>query len=68
MCSVKKPKVQPPPRPVQMSTTVTEDEAVLRESQRERRRAANRQGRMSTIMAGDTGAPPTGQNKTLLGA
>lgn len=71
MCAVKKPKVAPPSPPPQMATPVTEDEAVMRESQRERRRAASRYGRSATIMAGQMqggGMPPTGQQKTLLGS
>jgi hypothetical protein len=67
MCIAKKPKVQKAPAPPPMQTTVTTDEAVLREASRERRRAASRAGRQSTILAGDAPAP-TGQAKTLLGA
>jgi hypothetical protein len=67
MCSASKPKAQPTPPPPQVQTPVTEDEAVLRESQRERRRAASRYGRQATIMAGAAQAP-TGQTKTLLGS
>lgn len=72
MCRAPKmPKVEAASPPPQMSTPVTEDEAVLRESQRERRRAASRYGRQATIMAGQMqggGQPPTGQTKTLLGS
>ena len=71
MCNPKAPKVEPAPPPPQMTTPVTEDEAVLRETQRERRRAASRYGRQATIMAGAMqggGMPPTGQNKSLLGS
>lgn len=67
MCTAKKPKVQKAPPPPQTQTTVTTDEAVMRESDRERRRAALRSGRQSTILAGDVAAP-TGQQKTMLGA
>lgn len=67
MCSASKPKAQPMPPPPQATTPVTEDEAVLRESQRERRRAASRYGRQATIMAGAAQAP-TAQTKTLLGS
>lgn len=67
MCIAKKPKVQKAPPPPQMQTTVTSDEAVMREQGRERRRAATRYGRQSTILAGDV-TPPTGQAKTMLGA
>lgn len=65
MSRPKPPKVAetlPPP----MVTPVTEDEAVLRERNRERRRAAGREGRQSTLLAGGSMAP-TGQQKTLLG-
>lgn len=68
MCRTPKPKVQPIPPPMQPVSPVTEDEAVLRESQRERRRAASRSGRQSTVMAGNSAQPPTAQNKTILGA
>jgi hypothetical protein len=69
MCSPKRPKMEPLPIPPPPTTTVTEDEAVLREGQRERRRAASRQGRQSTILAGGDGAmAPTGQAKKLLGS
>lgn len=71
MCSPSRPKTQPTPPPPQATTPVTEDEAVLRESQRERRRAASRYGRQSTIMAGAMqggGMSPTGQTKSLLGS
>jgi hypothetical protein len=69
MCKPKTPKLAPMPIPPPPQSTVTEDEAVLRESQRERRRAASRSGRGSTILAGNSteGMPPTGQNKVLLG-
>jgi hypothetical protein len=69
MCKPKAPKMAPMPIPPPAQSTVTEDEAVLRESQRERRRAASRSGRGSTILAGggEAGMPPTGQTKTLLG-
>jgi hypothetical protein len=71
MCSPKRPKMEPLPIPPPPTTTVTEDEAVLREGQRERRRAASRKGRGSTILAGgdiDGGMAPTGQAKQLLGS
>lgn len=67
MCRPKAPKASPMPPPPQATTPVTEDEAVLRESQRERRRAAGRYGRQATIMAGNAMAP-TGQTKTMLGS
>jgi hypothetical protein len=43
------------------------DQASLDTNARERRRAASRAGRQSTILAG-AGAPPTSGAKTLLGA
>jgi hypothetical protein len=67
MCKPKAPKAAPMPPPPQATTPVTEDEAVMRESQRDRRRAASRYGRQATIMAGAAQAP-TGQTKTLLGS
>lgn len=62
----KPPKVAetlPPP----IVNPVTEDEAVIRERNRERRRSAAREGRQSTLLTGGASAP-TGQAKTLLGA
>ena len=67
MCKPKTPKLAPMPIPPPAQSTVTEDESVLREGQRERRRAASRSGRASTIMAGGGEVPPTGQTKSLLG-
>jgi hypothetical protein len=43
------------------------DQASLDANSRERRRAASRAGRQSTILAG-AGMPPTSGAKTLLGA
>jgi len=70
MCSVKRPKAAPTPPPPQMTSAVTEDEAVLRESQRERQRAAGRSGRQSTILTsmGQAGMAPTTITKTALGS
>ena len=71
MCSVKKPKVEPMPNPPPPQTVITEDTVALDERSRERRRASSRQGRQSTILAGDTaaaGVAPTTQSKTILGA
>lgn len=66
MSRPKPPKVAetlPPP----IVSPVTEDEAVLRERNRERRRSASREGRQSTLLTGGAMAP-TGQAKTALGA
>lgn len=69
MCSVKKPKVQKAPDPPPPPTPVTEDTAAIEARARERRRAGQRSGRRSTILAGDTsGMPPTTQTKVVLGA
>lgn len=71
MCTAKKPKIEPMPNPPPPQTVVTEDTAAIDARARERRRAGQRQGRMSTILAGDTaaaGVAPTTQSKTVLGA
>lgn len=71
MCSAKKPKVTPMPDPPPPQTVVTEDTAAIDARARERSRAGQRQGRRSTILAGDTsaaGMSPTTQSKTVLGA
>lgn len=71
MCTKPKtPKVEPMPNPPPPATVVTEDTAAIDERSRERRRTASRSGRQSTILAGDTstGAGPTTQAKTVLGA
>ncbi len=71
MClSTSKPKVQEMPIPPPAPSPVTEDQAALDARQLERRRAAGRSGRRSTILAGadlNAGAPTT-QSKTILGA
>jgi len=65
MCSASKPKVErSAPPPMHIPTVVDED--VQKASNRERRRAAAAYGRESTILGGQ-GAPPTAQQKTLLG-
>lgn len=70
MCSASKPKVEKAPDPPPPITPVTEDQVATTERQRENRRAAGRSGRTSTILAGAnaTGAGPTTQSKTVLGA
>lgn len=71
MCSKPKaPKVTPMPSAPPPATVITEDTAAISERSRERRRMASRQGRQSTILAGDTsgGAGPTTQSKPILGA
>lgn len=69
MCKAKKPKIQAAPTPPPPETPVTVDQAAIDVRGRERRRAGQREGRRSTILAGDTaGAPPTTQSKTVLGA
>ena len=69
MCTAKKPKVQAAPPMPPPQTVVTEDAAAMAERARERRRQGSRQGRTSTILAGDTSSMvPTTQVKTVLGA
>lgn len=65
--SLSKPSAQKqrpyiPPPPILPETI---DEASLIERDRERRRAATRGGRQSTIVAGNV--TPTSQSKTILG-
>lgn len=55
-----RPYIPPPP-----TLPETIDEASLIERDRERRRAATRSGRQSTIVAGNVA--PTSQTKTILG-
>lgn len=55
-----RPYIPPPP-----TLPETIDEASLIERDRERRRAATRSGRQSTIVAGNV--TPTSQSKTILG-
>lgn len=57
------PVVNPPPPP----QAVQVDQQIIDARDRERRRAAGRTGRQSTILAGAV-APATGQAKTLLGS
>ena len=67
MCT-SKPKA---PKPVAMPPQVgpeSIDDAALVERDRELRRNRARAGRASTILAGNTGAPPTMPAKTALGA
>lgn len=70
MClSTPKPKVQEMPIPPPPPSPVVEDQAALDARQLERRRAAGRTGRRSTILAGADigGGQPTTQSKTVLG-
>ncbi|WP_155393932.1 hypothetical protein [Xanthomonas albilineans] len=46
---------------------MTIDDAAVAERDRERQRQRALAGRQSTILAGDTGAPPTTSAKTALG-
>lgn len=67
MCSAKPPKVTPvASAPVVAPVSI--DETVVEERDRERRRNRARAGRQSTILAGDTGQPPTAPAKTALGS
>lgn len=66
MCRPSRPKVPEMPAPPPPTTPVTIDEEVSRERNRERRRAAGRYGRQSTLLTSGVGSP-TGQSKTLLG-
>lgn len=71
MClSTSKPKVQEMPIPPPPPSPVQEDQAALDARALERRRAAGRSGRRSTILAGADpgGMAPTTQSKTILGA
>lgn len=68
MCSAKKPKIQAAPTPPPPETPVTVDQADITARDRERRRAGQREGRRSTILAGDSAGAPTTQTKTVLGA
>lgn len=69
MCKAKKPKIQAAPTPPPPETPVTVDQAAITERGRERRRAGQREGRQSTILAGDTSATgATTQAKTVLGS
>lgn len=65
MCG-SRPKPAPMPAPPPPVTPVTVDEEVMRGRDRERRRAAGREGRQSTLLTGGVGAPTT-QSKNLLG-
>lgn len=66
MCTSKPKAPAPTPAPpVILPESV--DETVVEERDRERRRNRTRAGRQSTILAGDTGAPPTAPAKTALG-
>lgn len=65
MCS-SAPKVKPIPQAPDVGPTSIDDAAV-NERDRERQRSRQRFGRQSTIMAGNTGAPPTAPVKTALG-
>jgi len=66
MCTSKPkppPAVNPPPPPQAPQV----DQQIIDARDRERRRAAGRGGRASTMLAGSV-APATGQSKTLLGS
>jgi hypothetical protein len=66
MCSSKPPKVKPVAAPPTAPPEVIDDTAV-KERDRFRQRSRNRNGRQSTILAGNA-APPTAANKTALGS
>lgn len=63
------PKVNPPPvvNPPPPPQSPQVDQQIIDARDRERRRAAGRGGRQSTMLAGDV-APATGQSKSLLGS
>lgn len=66
MCRASKPKVErsaPPP----MVVPEQQNEQVIVERDRQRRRARSQFGRESTVLAGPA-AVPTSQQKTLLGS
>lgn len=65
MCT-SKPKPPPPVNPPPPPQSAEVDKQVLDARDRERRRAQNRNGRQSTMLAGDV--TPTAQSKTLLGS
>ena len=63
-----KPKAPAPtPLPPQIAPESI-DEQAIGERDRERRRQRLRMGRQSTILAGDSGAPPTMPVKSALGS
>ncbi len=66
MCT-SKPKAPAPIPMAPVVAPVTVDDTVVEERGRERRRNRSRAGRQSTILAGDTGQPPTAPAKTALG-
>lgn len=65
MCSSKPPKVKPIASAPTASPEVIDDTAMA-ERDRFRQRSRTRNGRQSTILAGES-APPAAQGKTLLG-
>lgn len=65
MCS-SAPKVKPVASAPEVGPESIDD-AALNERDRERSRIRARGGRQSTILAGNTGAPPTAPVKTALG-
>lgn len=65
MCTSKPPSVKPIPNPPTASAEIIDDVA-MRERERFRQRSRTRNGRQSTLLAGNYGAPPQ-QQKTLLG-
>jgi hypothetical protein len=67
MCTSSAPKVKPVPQAPIVTPSVVDDEVVA-EKERERRRLAAGSGRQSTILAGNTGLPPTTPAKTATGA
>ena len=66
MCT-SKPKAPAPTPSAPVILPESVDETVSEERDRERRRNRSRAGRQSTILAGDTGQPPTAPAKTALG-
>lgn len=66
MCASKPPSVKPIPNPPQASPEIIDDVA-YRERERFRQRSRVRNGRQSTILAGNTNAPMQ-PLKTLLGS
>lgn len=69
MCMGSTPKVQQLPVPPPPPSPVVEAQATIDAKGLERRRAAARSGRQSTILAGnETPTAPTSQAKTVLGS
>ena len=66
MCT-SKPRAPAPTPMAPVVAPVSVDEAAVEERDRERRRNRSRAGRQSTILAGETGQPPTAPAKSALG-